>query len=413
LLAVAIDSFIYFGGVNVFELPYFAGEPETLLGDKEPDMPSVWEEVKVTGEELEDTGEEVEGTDITTAQLEKYDEYLSTCYAYNTLDNEMKNLYIEVYSTMSKFEDKAELSVLDIDKLNLAYQCVMIDHPEIFYSDGYAYSQYTKGDVATRLTFEPNYICSKEEADMLNDEMYKVIPYIVHGISPDADDYDKVKYVYDYLVHNTEYDANAPDNQNICSVFLNHKSVCQGYAKATQLLLNAMMVDCTLVTGVVNGDEGHSWNMVKMNGDYYYVDTTWGDASYQSVEGQDVDWLNNLDIVNYDYLGVTTDEIQKTHIIDNPVPLPICTSKNCNYYVKEGNLLESTDKEELARIFLRHPLTSQNNTTIKCSSREVYNWLLDTLITESKIFDYVDDTAGTVGYAQNEDALSLTLWLDD
>jgi hypothetical protein len=35
------------------------------------------------------------------------------------------------------------------------------------------------------------------------------------------------------------------------------------------------------------------------------------------------------------------------------------------------------------------------------------------LITESRVFDYVESGGGSIGYAQNEDALSLTLWLDD
>ena len=205
---------------------------------------------------------------------------------------------------------------------------------------------------------------------------------------------------------------NAPDNQNICSVFLNNRSVCQGYSKATQLLLNRLGVECTLVTGVVNVSEGHSWNLVKMDGDYYYLDTTWGDASYQSLEGQDDEWLSDLDIVNYDYFGVTTSELLKTHVIDNPIELPECTATACNYYVREGCLLNAPNTERLGAIIAAHPIVWGGSTIIKCTDRYVYDWLMNYLITESRVFDYVD-MGGSIGYAQNEDALSLTLWLDD
>ena len=205
----------------------------------------------------------------------------------------------------------------------------------------------------------------------------------------------------------------APDNQNICSVFLNNRSVCQGYSKATQLLLNRMGVECTLVTGVVNTTEGHSWNLVKMDGDYYHLDTTWGDASYQSIEGEDEEWLRNLDIVNYDYFGVSTSEIQKTHVIDNPIELPNCTASACNYYVREGCLLSGPDRDKLGSILSSHPIVRDGSTIVKCTDRLTYDWLMNYLITESRVFDYVESGGGSIGYAQNEDALSLTLWLDD
>ena len=85
----------------------------------------------------------------------------------------------------------------------------------------------------------------------------------------------KILYVYEKIVDEVDYDESAPDNQNIYSIFVNRQSVCAGYSKATQYLLEQLGVFCTYVTGKTTEGGNHAWNLVKCNGDYYYVDTTW------------------------------------------------------------------------------------------------------------------------------------------
>lgn len=106
--------------------------------------------------------------------------------------------------------------------------------------------------------------------------------------------YNKVRYVHDLIIDEVDYGyykgTNTPLNteyaHSIIGVFDNDPStdvVCEGYAKAFQLLLNALDIDNVYVTGEGDGGDGnwggHAWNMVKMDdGEYYNFDVTWDDA---------------------------------------------------------------------------------------------------------------------------------------
>lgn len=74
-----------------------------------------------------------------------------------------------------------------------------------------------------------------------------------------------MKYIYDELILRTEYEQGSADSQNICSVLLNQRSVCQGYAKTFQYLCQLAGIPAMLVTGEVNG-EGDAWNIVFLDG---------------------------------------------------------------------------------------------------------------------------------------------------
>jgi transglutaminase/protease-like cytokinesis protein 3 len=84
---------------------------------------------------------------------------------------------------------------------------------------------------------------------------------------------EKIIYVYDYVAsHN--YDrifTFTKSNQSAYSFFTLGKSVCAGFAKASQLIFQYIGVESYLVMS-----ETHMWNYVKYNGDYYVFDATMG-----------------------------------------------------------------------------------------------------------------------------------------
>ena len=308
-------------------------------------------------------------------------------FAHDSLSEAEQLWYHDMERILGSYGEEEELNTegfdagLDEADVDRIFQCVLSDHPELFYVEGYSYTKYTRGDRLTSIEFSGTYNMDVDTAAVRSEEILAAAEQILAGIDGNAGEYEKVKYVYDTIIRNTDYDMNAPDNQNIYSVFIHHASVCQGYAKAAQYLLNRLGVECTLVLGLVETGEGHAWNLVKVDGEYYYMDATWGDVSYQMEDtrpGEDVH--NAMPEINYDYLNVTTEELLRTHSISDEIPMPVCTAVAANYYVREGALFQSYDREQMAALFSGAAERGKQDVTIKCADTACYEEILHALV---------------------------------
>ncbi len=101
-----------------------------------------------------------------------------------------------------------------------------------------------------------------------------------------AGDYDKIYGVYNYVCQTVEYDWEVAEiiggtwdgvsiglGQTAYEALCQEKAVCAGIANAVTLLLDELDVPCITVTGFLN-EVGHAWNLVKLNGQWYYMDPT-------------------------------------------------------------------------------------------------------------------------------------------
>ena len=224
---------------------------------------------------------------------------------------------------------------------------------------------------------------------------------------PAGGDYEKIKYLHDYIVKHTDYTLDTEENQNIISVLLEGKSVCSGYTKTLQFLLGQAGVEAAYVWGKARGSGGgselHSWNLVCADGDWYYVDVTFDDPTVTGT-GEDKSTLQ------YTFFCVTSEELGRTHEALHPEYLPNCTATADNYFVREGRMLESYDPVKLQVIFDGANAGGAESVTFRCKNGAVYREVKQKLIDEKEMFRYMGGRE-RVGYQADDAMYIFVFWL--
>lgn len=296
-------------------------------------------------------------------------------YAYNVLDEDTKLVYDEIYQAMTEYSDTITVSTTDQRVLEKAYRAVTADYGELFWVDGYGYTEYKRGDTVVSLRFSPKYTMTQEDMQSFKKQVEEKVSRILEGISIVDSDFNKAKYVYDTLIRTVEYDTSSPNNQNILSVFLEGKTVCQGYACATQYLLKQLGITGAVIGGTADGVP-HAWNLVLLDGDYYYMDTTWGSSSYRGEEAT---------YINYAYFALTSEEMAQTHKAEETFLLPVCDSRKDNYFVHENLYFSEWNPDELGSLFAG---IGEQAVAVRFSDDALYRQAYQYFMEDGHIWDY-------------------------
>lgn len=118
------------------------------------------------------------------------------------------------------------------------------------------------------------------------DQAVKKLNEIIKNLNLDGkSDYEKFKAVTNWIVSNVTYDSHYNGKPNIpagteyphdmTGAVLDKYAVCDGYAGLFYYMANAVGLKALYEDGTsISEQKGHAWNLVKMDGVYYYVDPT-------------------------------------------------------------------------------------------------------------------------------------------
>ena len=167
----------------------------------------------------------------------------------------------------------------------------------------------------------------------VSDENYPSIKTIVSSAADqakketDGSDYEKALWLHDWLIQQLDYD-NSLKWSSAESALTRKLGTCQAYESAYSQLLTA--------AGIENAEtrdtyDGHTWNAMKLDGEWYQVDCTWDDTK---------DNFYNFDATHL-YFGLTDELMALAHKGHNNIYTTAgystrSTSLADNYFVKNG-----------------------------------------------------------------------------
>lgn len=350
--------------------------------------------------EITQVAEESDYTDETTADMS-----IDLYYYHSVISDDDRELYDLVLEGMIDHDTSIILPANVEDKLRMITQMILNDHPEIFWVDG-AY-QYTAYDDKTDL--EINYLYGEDEIRFRINEIETTVNEFNRLLSDEDTDYDIVRKVYLYLIDTVEYVSGSSDNQNIYSSLVNRESVCAGYSKATQYLLQRNGIQTLYVSGVANGSVGwdnHAWNIVCCDGRYYQVDTTFGDG-YTNPDMR----MTELGIYNYACLCIDDDTMYRNHQPSQELSIPVCDSLNLNYYVQNGLYADNFD-EQVMQSMHNSVFAGEKSWCYQFSNYEAYTACLNSIqegTYSSLVGEYLVDACQTT-YIHDDEMYYVLCW---
>ena len=239
-----------------------------------------------------------------------------------------------VYQAAMDFETTCELPYpVSVEEFGYLMMLLSSECPELLHVDsavGYTYSydvdtnmvtDYTLHLTLTEEEYDDQYAACRQVIDKLVDE--------TAGMT----DWEKERYVFDYITRNCTYDMEGEYAYSAYGTLVAGVAKCDGISMANKWILEEMGVICITVTGdPTEGEIGHAWNYVELDGQYYGLDVT-----------ADVRRADDPCPVLYCAFNVSTEVVEQTYILRDTyakfLETPNVTTMDKSYHVLEDSYM--------------------------------------------------------------------------
>ena len=208
-------------------------------------------------------------------------------------------------------------------------------------------------------------------------------------------DYEMMKEIHDFICNKTTYDLYYDqryyDDYNFSAygALVLGRCVCQGYALAFYRICKELGYKVRFVSSDPN--EGcHAWNIVQLNGKYYFVDCTWDDT----------DKKENNYAPDYKYLLVDYDELRSLDSSLNEHTLYDYYYDDAYFNKNYKNYLSDETYDPNDTSLISNYTVSLSNTSYTYNAKAICPTVT---LTNSDGANLVKNTDYTVSYSNNTD----------
>ncbi len=276
-----------------------------------------------------------------------------------SVENAPEGVYInaesaeEEWLALNLVQGNTDISVEAFPSLQDPYYLVDVFN-KVYNQNPYILSITKYGYNYNTMTFTVEYVYDKATIAEKQTAIANKADEVVNSIITDGmSDSDKVFAIYDYLVHNSVYDNEAleaaeatnfimdgemlafEDSFNTVGILVNGKGVCASYAYSFKVLSDLCGLDAVCVTGYLDGNLPHAWNMVKIDGQWYEIDCT-----NNEVNSGIPYYLFEADTKLAEETGYSKD---KDFELDTVVENYVATDNSKEYYASNGLIADSAD----------------------------------------------------------------------
>ncbi len=323
----------------------------------------------------------------TDEEFSKFQNQLNTktYHYYNSLSDSQKEAYMTLYFSALNFDESCKVQIPN-GELETIIFAIIYDNSDIFWLSG----NYTYYEYETYIELIPEYSFSKSDADAITADLKVKIQEIISQLPFNASEYETELFLHDYICNNTEYDESKYKNGGDTpqSALIEGKSICEGYARAMQMLLDAVGIDNYLIVGDGTSEgvtEPHMWNIVNIDGYNYHLDVTWNDG------------VTHEDLGGYFYFNVTDSYILRDHSNLEP-SINNCSYNYANYFVVQNTYITTfTGFENLVNSTANVLKTGNNTVEFLFENESDYKLALKQMDNNYRFFGYIENSIKTSG----------------